>query len=1572
MNFALPHPPRGFRSSVAPALALLLILAWSAIARATTYTVNTLDDHFDSSCDSSDCTLREAVNAANSGDTVNFDASLSGAIVLAGGTITPAHDITIDGPTSNLILIDAAFNGAAFQCNNSVTLTLNRLNIVDGSSSGILNYGILTLNGCAVVQSTNFQNGGGIYSEGQLVLENCTIANNTTTGGGIGGGGVCSLGSAIVANCTITGNSSSRGGGIAGNVELVNTIVTGNSAPTYADIVANLTSLGSNVIGDPSGASGWAGSDLLYVDPAWLFGGQSFGLNGGPTFTIPLLAGSPALDMGADTTASPFFISTDQRGAGYLRKAGPAVDAGAYEYQPAVTGYNQSISVAQGVPRTVVLQGTGISTLTYKITSLPANGDLYAGQGTGGHHITAAEAAAGYALPGQIVTYVSSITTYSASTSFQYKVTDYAATSAASTISISIAQDNTAPTACSVSAPTGIVNGLPAINGTASDNTGGSGIKRVRVYLRRAVSGGYQFWGLNTTTNQYDWGTNQRFLTATLAAPGAITTAWGVTANLPTGANLANGTYYVHAIAEDYILHTKQSATDTFVLDSGNPTSLTITTAGPLHNFAGGLAGTANDNSDGTGIAQVGILLARFDDSSDNFYWDGSQWQPSATYLTATLGTPNGISTTWSIAAANLPSGGNQVEGRYQVQAVAYDRAGNSLGVTKTIAIDNMAPTWVGITAPLNAVPNLGGGITGAAADFDNGMGGSGIVRVRVDLRRYVSGAFQYWGLNTSTNAYDWSSTSRFFNATLATPGATGTLWSVTANLPGGANLADGTYYIHAIATDGIGYTLQSATDTFVVDSTKPAAVVVNTPASSAILKDFAAGIAGNASDNTGGSGINHVQVFLRRPLTAGGFEYWDFSAHQWNTTQHYATATLGTPGGATTTWTVSGNLPGGTTDLVSGTYYIHADAYDGAGNMLRSSTRSFTADATPPVAAAANVGSFGNPSAGFTGTAQDDTNGSGINTVSVALTQQVGATTNYWGLNPTTHAYEWSTTARQLAATVSPVNGRSVTWSLSSNLPTPAQVPGGSYGVQVTARDRAGNIFTGANQTFSVDGTAPNYVSITSQSYGQHVPGNAYINGQVGDDASGSGIAEVRLYLRRPVSGGYQYFGLNTSTNTYQWSNSPLYLLTELEEPAYTIENYWLRPLPYPNGQPLPNGIYYLHAVGVDGAGNTVQSAPVQIVVDSTPPTATVTTPAAGSFLTDLGAGIAGTVQDDPTGFGVANAYVLLQRTENGNLFYWSRTYPSGVYVWSQYPSSSLPPGFGIPAALATPNAASSTWTITSPLPSGTDLPDTTYTIQVKVTDVMNNVATTPAQTFVVDTTAPAAVAVTTPASGSTLSSLSAGLAGTASDNTGGSGIARVRVYLRRPVTGGYQYWGLNTTTSQYEWSSTARYFTSTLSAPNAISTNWSVTANLPSGANLPNGTYYVHASANDRAGNVLTSAVRSFTVSGSAGAPGGSAASGASLSTATARASSQSVALTFNRSLDGTSGADPSHYAVSIAGRAVAIESAGYNPATRTVTLALPEASFSAGDALTVRWDGVLDGQGATASGSVTVTAR
>jgi hypothetical protein len=105
---------------------------------------------------------------------------------------------------------------------------------------------------------------------------------------------------------------------------VVNTILAGN-APSNGS--GPITDAGHNLSSDNSCAFMNVGS-LNNTDP--MLGPLAD--NGGPTLTMALLPGSPAIDAGDDAAAPP----TDQRGA--PRPFGAATDIGAYEYTPLTWG----------------------------------------------------------------------------------------------------------------------------------------------------------------------------------------------------------------------------------------------------------------------------------------------------------------------------------------------------------------------------------------------------------------------------------------------------------------------------------------------------------------------------------------------------------------------------------------------------------------------------------------------------------------------------------------------------------------------------------------------------------------------------------------------------------------------------------------------------------------------------------------------------------------------------------------------------------------------------------------------------------------------------------------------------------------------------------------------------------------------------------------------------------------------------------------------------------------------------------------------------------------------------------
>ncbi len=220
-----------------------------------------------------------------------------------------------------------------------------------GSGGALYNTGMLTLtastlSGNSAVEYTTPHlvvlggDGGGIYNTGTLTLTASTLSGNSATvfngpnrasGGGIYNTGAGTL---TLTASTLSGNSAFIGGGIDGNATIRNTLLAGNTASSSPDVVGSLTSQGHNLIGDGTGASGFIASDLVGtaqspIDP--LLGRLAD--YGGPTQTVALLAGSPAIGAG-DPTGAPQW---DQRGPGFARVVNGRMDIGALEVQSVAT-----------------------------------------------------------------------------------------------------------------------------------------------------------------------------------------------------------------------------------------------------------------------------------------------------------------------------------------------------------------------------------------------------------------------------------------------------------------------------------------------------------------------------------------------------------------------------------------------------------------------------------------------------------------------------------------------------------------------------------------------------------------------------------------------------------------------------------------------------------------------------------------------------------------------------------------------------------------------------------------------------------------------------------------------------------------------------------------------------------------------------------------------------------------------------------------------------------------------------------------------------------------------------------
>jgi hypothetical protein len=289
--------------------------------------------------------------------------------------LTIAFSLTIAGSGAPRTIIDGGgVNRVVMISTAKAHVTLSRVTIRNGhasSGAGILNSGTLRVVASTVSGNTasTFCNrlciasGGGINNTGTLTISKSTVSDNvasvtcTKLCSAIGGG-IINWGSLTVSNSTLNGNEARSYGGIinVGTVSFNNSTIAGNvagsggaignannggTAALQDSIVANntgrncdgtMTSNGYNLSSDNSCNFNNTG-DLNNTDPKL----GILGNHGGPTQTISLLHGSPAIDAGNPsgcTNGHGHLLKTDQRGKPRPDKEDSGgCDIGAYERQ---------------------------------------------------------------------------------------------------------------------------------------------------------------------------------------------------------------------------------------------------------------------------------------------------------------------------------------------------------------------------------------------------------------------------------------------------------------------------------------------------------------------------------------------------------------------------------------------------------------------------------------------------------------------------------------------------------------------------------------------------------------------------------------------------------------------------------------------------------------------------------------------------------------------------------------------------------------------------------------------------------------------------------------------------------------------------------------------------------------------------------------------------------------------------------------------------------------------------------------------------------------------------------------
>jgi len=267
----------------------------------------------------------------------------------AGGGILSSGTLTVDNSTFAGNSTDLATGGGIASGVGVVTVTNSTFsgNSSEFGGGGIWSGATLIVNDSTFSGNSTPRNGGGIFSYGTLTITNSTISNNSASD--VGGGIFSTDDPLTVTNSTISNNSANEGGGIFidGNlITLARNLIAGNSATGEGSELLNnsgiVTANADNVFSHggltsiqafsnftPGAGDFNASGDAADVALSAILN-TTLGDNGGPTQTLALVAGSPALDIapGLTCTAAPV-NGLDQRGV--TRPQGHGCDAGAYE-----------------------------------------------------------------------------------------------------------------------------------------------------------------------------------------------------------------------------------------------------------------------------------------------------------------------------------------------------------------------------------------------------------------------------------------------------------------------------------------------------------------------------------------------------------------------------------------------------------------------------------------------------------------------------------------------------------------------------------------------------------------------------------------------------------------------------------------------------------------------------------------------------------------------------------------------------------------------------------------------------------------------------------------------------------------------------------------------------------------------------------------------------------------------------------------------------------------------------------------------------------------------------------------
>ena len=305
---------------------------------AATFTVTNLND-------SGTGSLRQAISDAKfvaGDDFINFANDLNGTITLTSGQLLVDSNVTIDGGSADAIVLNGGGGSRIFSIAPNANVTIKNFTITNGVApmpsqaiecgGGLRNDGNLILSNSKVINnslqfpifnSTNIYCGLGLANYGTMTLSDSTVADNishpTLTGPPILGGGIYNTGSLEIYGSTISDNVGKIGGGIYNNGALVITNSTiygnrgGSSTGSYGAVSnsGTLTLLNSTVANNVASFKGGINGNITIYNSVVAGNTDTQPMSGSNPTDVSGTVNSMGNNLISNTAGSSGWISSD-------------------------------------------------------------------------------------------------------------------------------------------------------------------------------------------------------------------------------------------------------------------------------------------------------------------------------------------------------------------------------------------------------------------------------------------------------------------------------------------------------------------------------------------------------------------------------------------------------------------------------------------------------------------------------------------------------------------------------------------------------------------------------------------------------------------------------------------------------------------------------------------------------------------------------------------------------------------------------------------------------------------------------------------------------------------------------------------------------------------------------------------------------------------------------------------------------------------------------------------------------------------------------------------------------------